>query len=113
MKYVVLIFMLRRKKMLNLIKKSIYLGLGVASVSKEKVEGLVDELIEKGQLSKDQKSDTLKEILDIIEKRENDISRIIKNAVKETADTISIATKEDIENIKLRVEKLESMVEDK
>ena len=99
--------------MLDLIKKSIYLGLGVASVSKEKVEGLIDELIEKGQLTKDQKSDTLKEILDIFEKGENDISRIIKNAVKETADTIGIVTQKEIENLKIRIEKLESKLEEK
>ena len=33
--------------MLDIIKKSIYLGLGIASSTKEKVESLVDELIEK------------------------------------------------------------------
>jgi polyhydroxyalkanoate synthesis regulator phasin len=99
--------------MLDLIKKSIYLGLGVASVSKEKVEEVIDELIEKGQLSKEQKPDTLTDIMGIIEKGEENISKIIKNAVKETADNISIATKEDIENIALRVEKLESILAEK
>ena len=41
--------------MLDIIKKSLYLGLGVASVTKERVESVVDELIEKCQLSKDEK----------------------------------------------------------
>jgi polyhydroxyalkanoate synthesis regulator phasin len=45
--------------MLDIIKKSIYLGLGAASVTKEKVESLIDELIEKGQLAKEEKSKTI------------------------------------------------------
>ena len=37
--------------MLNLIKKGMYLGIGVFSLTKEKAEKFVDELIKSGEAS--------------------------------------------------------------
>ena len=99
--------------MLDIIKKSIYLGLGAASVTKEKVEGLLDELIKKGQLSKDEKSKAIKEIMDKVEKEEKEILKKIKTVVKEAADTVGVATQKDIDSLKKRVKELESKLAEK
>ena len=93
--------------MLDIIKKSIYLGLGAATITKERVEKLADELIEKGQLSKEEKAKTVKDIMNKIEKEEKEIQKKVKKAVDETLETVGIATKKDIEQLKKRVTKLE------
>lgn len=93
--------------MLDLIKKSIYLGLGAATATKEKIESLVDELIEKGQLSKDKKTEAVKEIFEKIEKEEQAIYDKVKKTVKETVDNIGIATKKDLDSLKTKIEELE------
>ncbi len=99
--------------MLDIIKKSIYLGLGAASVTKEKAESLIDELIEKGQLAKEEKSKAIKEVMDKIEKEEKEIVKKIKTVVKEAADTVGVATQKDIDSLKKRVKELESKLAEK
>ena len=99
--------------MLDIIKKSLYLGLGAASLTKERAEKLVDELIEKGQLSKDEKAKAVKELLNKIEKDEKEITEKIKTVAKEAADAIGVATQNDIENLKNRVTELEKKLAQK
>ena len=93
--------------MLDIIKKSLYLGLGAASVTKEKVEGLIDELIEKGQLTKNEKGKAVKEILDKIEKEEKEVQKRIKKTVNEALETVGAATQKDIEQLKKQLKVLE------
>ena len=92
--------------MLDIIKKSIYLGLGAATATKEKVESIVDELIEKGQLSRDEKVGAVRDILDKIEKEEKEISDRIKSAVEKAVKEIGLATKNDIQKLNKQIEAL-------
>ena len=96
--------------MLDIIKKSIYLGLGAASLTKERVEKLVDELIEKGLLVKEEKAETIKDLMDKIEKEEKEIQKKFKKAVDETLETIGAATQKDIEKLEKRIKQLEKKI---
>ncbi|GAB4376624.1 MAG: hypothetical protein Kow0042_23080 [Calditrichia bacterium] len=93
--------------MLDIIKKSIYLGLGAATATKEKVETLVDELIEKGQVTREQKAGAVKDILDRIEKEEKELTDKIKSTVEKTIAEVGLPTKKDIQELKDRLEALE------
>lgn len=93
--------------MLDIIKKSIYLGLGAATLTKERIESLVDELIEKGQLAKDDKPKAVQDILDKIEKEEKEIKTKIDDTVTETMNKIGIVAKSDYDALLKRVEELE------
>jgi len=99
--------------MLDIIKKSIYLGLGAATVTKEKIETLVDELIEKGQLSREEKPKAVQDILDKIEKEEKEIQKKIDNTVTETMNKIGIVSKSDYDKLLKRVEELEKKTTNK
>jgi len=96
--------------MLDLIKKSIYLGLGAATVTKEKIETLIDELVEKGQLTKDDKPKVVQDIFDKIEKEEKEIKTKIDSTVKETMNKIGIVAKSDYDILLKRVEELEKKI---
>ena len=96
--------------MLDIIKKSIYLGLGAATVTREKIEAFVDELIEKGQLSKDKKTEAIKEIFEKIEKEEKEIKTKIDNTVTETMNKIGIVAKSEYDKLLKRVEELEKKI---
>ena len=96
--------------MIDLIKKSIYLGLGIASTTKEKVETLVDELIEKGQLAKDEKSKAVQEILDKLERSEKEFKQNISKEVKEAVNSLGIATQKDINALKKIISDLEKKI---
>ena len=96
--------------MLDIIKKSIYLGLGAATATKETVETLVDELIEKGQLSREKKTGAVQEILDKIEKEEKEISDRIKSAVEKVVTEIGLPTQKNIQELRDRLEALEKKI---
>jgi len=93
--------------MLDIIKKSIYLGLGATTVTKDKIETLIDELVEKGQLTKDDKPKVVQDILHKIEKEEKEIKTKIDSTVKETMNKIGIVAKSDYDILLKRVEELE------
>lgn len=96
--------------MLDIIKKSIYLGLGIATATKEKVETLVDELIEKGQITKDEKTKVVQEILDKVEKGEKEFKQKIDKEVKEVINNLGLATKMDIDELKNIINDLEKKI---
>jgi len=99
--------------MIDIIKKSIYLGLGTATVTKEKIETLVDELVEKGQLAKDDKSKAIQDIFDEIEKEEKEIQKKINNTVTETMNKNGIVVKSDYDTLLKRLAVLEKKTTNK
>ena len=96
--------------MKDIIEKSINLGLGIAATTKEKVENLVDEMIAKGQLEKQEKSKAVKEILNKLEKSETEFKEKTKAVVNETINNIGFATKKDINNLKEKVSSLQKKI---
>jgi polyhydroxyalkanoate synthesis regulator phasin len=96
--------------MLDIIKKSIYLGLGIATTTKEKVESLVDELIQKGELAKEEKSKSVQEILDKLEKSEDEFKEKTSAVVKETLNKLEYATQKDIQELKETISDLKKRI---
>lgn len=96
--------------MLDILKKSIYLGLGIATVTKEKVESLVDDLIEKGQLSTDDKSKAVQEILDNLDNSETDFKKKTFAVVNEAVNSLETSTQKDIEELKKLVSDLDKKI---
>ncbi len=100
--------------MLDIIKKSIYFGLGSLTATKEKAEQIVDELIEKGQLTKDQRAKAVKEILDEAEKKEQEIQKIVRSTIdKILNEEIQVATKKDIARIEEHLSEIEKKLENR
>ena len=99
--------------MLDLIKKSIYLGMGAATVTKEKIESLVDELIEKGQLKKEEKPGVVKDLMDKIEKEERELTDKIKSEIQKSIEELGLATKKDIDELNKKLKNLEKMLSNK
>ena len=87
--------------MFDLIKKAMYTGLGLAFMTKEKVEELSKEIIEKGKLSETEGKEFIDELQKKSEEAKEKVEAQIESVVKETLKKMSIATRDDL----LRVEK--------
>ena len=96
--------------MIDIIKKSIYLGIGAASVTKDKVESLIDELIEKGQLKQEEKTKTMQDILDRLKEEEHKITSKIKQTVENVIRDTGIPTQKDLDEIKKKLAELEKKI---
>lgn len=99
--------------MLDIIKKSVYFGLGAATATREKVESLVEELIEKGQVRGDQKAAVVQDFLDRIDKEQKAISDRIKTEIRKVIEEIGLPTKKDIEGLNRRLQALEKKLSEK
>lgn len=89
--------------MIDLIKKAFYTGLGAIALTKEKIEELADELVEKGKLSE---SEVKKFVDDLFEKSETAKEQVKKQVEKITEDTfkkMKLVTKDDLKALEKRL----------
>ena len=96
--------------MINLIKKTILTGAGLASMTKDKVEEVAKELSEKEKLSEKEGKDLLNELLKKSEDAKKDLEGRIEGVVSKTLKKINIATKKDIDELTARIKHLEEKV---
>jgi polyhydroxyalkanoate synthesis regulator phasin len=82
-------------------KDLLYAGLGGMLVLKEKVEAEVKKLEEKGKLSREDGEKFIKELQDKGKEGEEEFKKQIKDALKEAIDELGLATKADLEKLKL------------
>lgn len=86
----------------DLFKKVMLLGIGTMAKTYEKANLLVNELIEKGQITVNQGEKLNKELKRIMDNDEDN-----NDNMKSYIDNLNLATKSDIENLKKRIENLE------
>lgn len=102
--------------MLDLIRKGMLAGLGIAYITKEKVMEATRELVEKGKLSRDEAESLANELIDEGSRQRLEIEEKIDELIKHGFDRLDIASKKafvDLEHRVGNVEKRLGMVEDR
>lgn len=92
--------------MIDLIKKAVLTGVGVASLTKEKIEDLGKELIVQGKMSEQEGEKLIEEMLSRAEESRNSMKSQTENLVQNTIAKMQLARVEDIEQLKTEIEKL-------
>lgn len=83
-----------------MLKELFYTGLGGAALLKERIEGELNHLQEKGRLSKEEAETFMTNLQTRGETEEAAFKARLKEAIKETVDELGLATKADIEALK-------------
>lgn len=99
--------------MSDIIEKGFFLGLGALALTREKAEQLVNELIEKGKLSRE---DSVKVIDDLMSRAENEkkaLEERIDKALDSAVGRLGLATAKDIDQLKKQLKKIEKLLEEK
>lgn len=89
--------------MIELIKKAMLTGLGVASLTKEKVEEVANDFIEKGKLSEQEGKKLVDELMAKSEESKEDIKKQVDELVGKALAKMEIATKEDIASLRKEI----------
>lgn len=82
--------------MLDIFEKSINMGIGLFSYSKEKVEEIVDELVKKGDISQYDAKGMVNDLVKRGENQREQMRNIIRDEVIKALDSVNIARKEDL-----------------
>jgi polyhydroxyalkanoate synthesis regulator phasin len=98
--------------MVELIKKAIYTGLGLAVLTKEKAEELVRELSQQAKLSEQEGKELFDSLLKQSEQARTDFQSTVNDAVVAAVNRLHLATKDEVASLRSEVASLKSKVEE-
>ncbi|HAZ31422.1 MAG TPA: hypothetical protein DCY61_01775 [Dehalococcoidia bacterium] len=93
--------------MLDLLKKGILIGIGVASLTKDRVEELVEKIAEESKLTEEEGRKLVKELLEKSEEARKEFQDQVGKRVREALGSMDIPSREELQDLKARIEKLE------
>jgi len=82
--------------MLELLRKAALAGLGIVTLKEEKVKEIVNELIEQGELSKEEGNRFIKELREKVEKNKAELEKRISEMLKRSLEKMHLASKEEL-----------------
>lgn len=92
--------------MVDLIKKAIYTGMGLAVLTKERAEDLVKELSQQAKLSEHEGKELFDSLLKQSEHARTDLQARLDEAVLAVVNRLNLATKDEVASLKAKVEEL-------
>jgi polyhydroxyalkanoate synthesis regulator phasin len=93
--------------MFDLIKKTILAGVGFAALTRDKVEQLAKEYIEKGEMTEKQGRELVDEFMKKSEQARKDIETKLEDTVQKVLKKMNLATKADVAGLEERLKTLE------
>lgn len=96
--------------MRDTLKKGMALGLGLAVTSKEQAEKMIDELVKKGELTRQESSEFMDDLLRKGKESQKDIDEKIQKRFNRLVEDLHVATKEDVKALEIRLDQLEKQL---
>ena len=90
--------------MRTLIEKSFLAGIGLLSMTHDKAQKIVDELIQRGEVEKGEAKDWVEQLIHRGEEERQAFRKLIHDEVKSALDELGLATKEDIQELAAKVQ---------
>jgi len=98
-------------EMSDMFRKMGLFGIGVISLTQEKVEEFSQEMIKKGELSREEGKKFVNELLSQREKQIQELENKINERVKETFEKSGVVMKSDVIALEKKIEKLEKTIQ--
>lgn len=95
----------------ELVRKTALFGIGAVALSQEKIEAFVNDLIEKGELNRDEGKKFVNDILEEKGKQCKDLEEKIKDKLRNTMENKGMATKLDVEVLSERTDNLSDRID--
>ncbi len=92
--------------MIELLKKITWTGLGLAFLTKEKLEEAAKEIIDKGKLSEQEAKDFIEELKKKSLQAKEDLEKLIEERVNNTIKKMNLATHDDLLNLEEQIKAL-------
>ena len=96
--------------MIDLIKKALYTGVGMAVLTKEKAEELVKELSQQAKLSEQEGKELFDGLLKQSEQARSDFQAKVDDAVLSVVKRLNLASKDEVDSLRTKVDELSAKV---
>lgn len=93
--------------MVDLLKKTLYVSLGIISMTKEKVEDLAKKVASEAKLSESEGKQFVDEVLKRSDEIRESIEKIVSDKTTAILKTMNIPTRSELNALEARVKKLE------
>lgn len=93
--------------MIELIKKAMFTGLGVVSLTKEKIEEIGRDFVEQGKLSQQEGEKLVEELLAKAEESKLEIKKQIEDRVEEILKKMNLVRMSDLDELKVQIKELQ------
>lgn len=93
--------------MKEMLKNVVYAGIGAAFLTKEKIEELKGDLIEKGKMSQEEGRQFVDDLLRKSEKAKDQLDLWINKRVEDRVNQLNLATKDEVAELKRKIEELQ------
>ena len=93
--------------MKELMKNALYFGLGAAFLTKDKIEELKDELLDKGKLSQQEGKQFVDELMQKSESARDQLELKINQLVEDRIKQLNIATHDDLAELRRQIKELQ------
>nr|QNO44737.1 hypothetical protein EIKFJJEF_00004 [Methanosarcinales archaeon ANME-2c ERB4]QNO49677.1 hypothetical protein PLAOKDGB_00006 [Methanosarcinales archaeon ANME-2c ERB4] len=97
--------------MIESIRKVGLLGIGVLSITEEKISQVVNELVEKGEMNKEEGKTLVHELLTEKKKQMQDFEEKISEDVQNAIGKSKIALKDDVSRLEDKITELEATIQ--
>jgi polyhydroxyalkanoate synthesis regulator phasin len=96
--------------MFDLLKKAILIGSGLAHLTTEKIDEMVQEFVKRGTLSEKEGKELAADLIERSKKIKKEFVEKVDKVIHETLQTLNLPTRKELEEIKKRLEQLENVV---
>ena len=99
--------------MFDLLKKATLMGIGITSMTKDKIEELAKEIIEEGKLSEKEGKKLVEDLLKRSEEARNELESRGEKLVKSALEKLDIPSRAEMEKLQARIKKLETQIKNR
>ena len=92
---------------MDILRKAIFLGLGAITITREKAEAMVDELIKKGEVASAERYTTIDKLLKEADAQQRQFQDKINQSVQKTVAEMGLPTRKDWDEVKEALKKIE------
>jgi polyhydroxyalkanoate synthesis regulator phasin len=96
--------------MIEFIKKAMFTGIGLASITKDKVEEVARDFIEQGNLSEKEGRKLVQEMMTYSEKSRGELESQIERYVEKLMEKLEVAQKSDIDGLRNEITILQEKI---
>jgi len=96
--------------MLNIIKKSMLTGIGLALIAKDEVEDLANEFVKKGKMSEKEGTKFLEDLRKRYDETQKQLEARVQQAVKDFMKKADVVTGDELKGLKKEIRELKKAI---
>ncbi len=99
--------------MQDLFKKFLYTGVGLVTVTTEKIQSTIDELIEQGKISEEEGKKVVDDLVENTEAKREEFEGRLRKMIDNVIGKVDFPSRKEVKGLKDRIAELETQLEPK